>query len=355
MAILKFKDVGISAIAACVPDNISKNSELTDLIPLEEIDKTINTIGVKEKRISSPETCASDLCVAAAERLFEIQGINKDEIDVVIFMSQTSDYQIPATAPLIQHRLGLSKKTACFDVTLACSGYVYSLCTAFSYAVQPHIRKVLLLDGETFSKIISPKDKVNIPLYGDAGTATIIEKGDFKESIFTLYTDGSGAHVLSIPAGGARKPASSDTLKMIQREDNNFRTDHQLYMNGMEVFNFTMREVPKNIKEALKEAELSIDEIDYVVFHQANKFMTDFFAKKLKLPIEKVPYCLDSFGNTSSASIPLTLVSRMKSFIENECPRVLISGFGGGLSWGSAIINLSKTQIAPLLEYATNN
>ncbi|MCP4049313.1 MAG: ketoacyl-ACP synthase III [bacterium] len=337
-------------MAACVPKNINKNTDLTDLIPESEIEKTINTIGIKEKRYADKNVCASDLCYEAAKKLFDDMNIDKDTIDVLIFMSQTPDYHIPATAPLLQHRLGLSSSTACFDVTLACSGYIYSLSTAFTYASQKGVRRVLLLDGETFSKIVSTKDKVNAPLYGDAGTATLIEKGSFGKSFFSLFSDGSGENALKIKAGGYRNPSSVDNLQEKECENSNIRSDHQIYMEGMDIFNFTMKVVPKSVKEILNYSGNNLDEIDYVVFHQANKFMTDFFAKKLKLPVEKVPYCLQKFGNTSSASIPLTIVSELCDVLNNSSPKILLSGFGGGLSWGTSLLEVSNCIISELVE-----
>ena len=350
MAFLTFKNVQIAGISACVPRNIEKNSELTSLIPPAEIDKTIKSIGIKEKRIVDDGTCASDLCFRAASQLLEDLKIDRNSIDVLIFMSQGPDFVVPATAPLMQNRLGLSNSTACFDINLGCSGYIYGLSLSFSLAMHESIKRVLFLDGETFTKVVSKKDKVNAPLYGDAGTATLIEKSHSTDSYFALFTDGSGKDALFIKAGGARCPSSESTLQETLREEGNIRSDHQLFMDGMEVFNFTIRVVPKNVLEILGYSKYRIEDVDYVIFHQANKFMTDFFAKKLKIPASKVPYCLDRFGNTSSASIPLTIVSELKDKI-GEKATVIMSGFGAGLSWGSALLDLGGCQISKLLEY----
>jgi 3-oxoacyl-[acyl-carrier-protein] synthase-3 len=350
MANLNFYDVGISGISACVPKNISRNRDLVNLIPEDEIEKTINSIGINEKRYVDSDTCASDLCFNAAEKLFAEMNIDKNTIDLLIFMSQTPDYRIPATAPILQHRLGLNKNTAAFDVGLACSGYVYSLSIAFSFASLSGINRVLLLDGETFSKIVNPKDKVNAPLYGDAGTATIIEKGNFGQSYFKLSTDGSGYEAIKINAGGYRNMSNCENTREKSDKEGNVRSDHQIYMDGGEVFNFTMREVPKDIKKILEFSNLNLETIDYLIFHQANKFMTDFFSKKLKLPINKVPYCLDKFGNTSSSSIPLTISSELHSVLPNTNKKIMMCGFGAGLSWGSAILSLNNCIVLPVFE-----
>jgi len=350
MAIIRYNGVGVVGMSACVPKNISKNADLIDLIPEDEIEKVVHNIGIVEKRFVDEGITASDLCFEAADKLLNDMNIDRNSIDVLIFMSQSPDYKIPATSPYLQNKLGLPKSTACFDVNLACSGFVYSLSTAFAYASQEGINRVLLLDGETFTKIVSHKDKVNAPLYGDAGTATLIEKGDYKEALFTLYTDGSGQDAIKIAAGGSRCPATVETLVSKEREEGNFRTDHEIYMDGLEVFNFTLKVVPSSVKESLLLSNNTIESVDYFIFHQANKFMIDFFVKKLKINSNKVPLSLDSYGNVSSATIPLTIVSRMNKELYNQNKKVLISGFGAGLSWGTALLNLDNCYISELIE-----
>lgn len=350
MATIKYHHVGITAMSACVPKKVVSNRDLGYLIPDEEIEKTINNIGIEERRVVDNEVCASDLCYKAAKQLLEDNNIDPDSIDVLLFMSQTSDYRIPATAPLLQHRLGLSKDTCCLDLTLGCSGYVYALSTAFAYASMEGINRVLLLDGETFSKICNTRDKVDWPLYGDGATATLIEKGDFEDSTFILKSDGSGADSVIISGGGMRNPLTADSLKETTREEGNIRNDLQIYMDGMAVFNFAMSVVPKSIKEMAKETNTSLDDIDWLVFHQANKFMTDFFAKRLKFDMEKVPYCIQKYGNTSSTSIALTIVSELRDKLKMG-ERVVMCGFGAGLSWATAHIVFGHCNISAVIEY----
>ena len=348
MAFLSFNNVGINGVSACVPKNIRKNKDLEDLLGKDELNKVIKSIGIQEMRHVDIGVTPSDLCYEAALTLIEDLKIDKSDIDLVLFLSQNGDFKIPATSPSLQHRLGLPKTTACIDLTLACSGYVYALSTAYAYASQPTINKVLLLVGEAFSQIVSDKDKVNAPLYGDAGTATIISKGDFGESQFNLYSDGSGFEAVQIPAGGARCPSTSETVKSRDMEKGNSRTLHQLYMDGLDVFNFTLKVVPSSIKEALSKSNNNNETIDYFLFHQANKFMIDFFRKKLKIAENKVPISLDKFGNVSSATIPLTIVTRLKDKIENK--KLLLSGFGAGLSWATAILDTSLCKVSKLKE-----
>lgn len=348
MATLRFKNVGIKAISACVPKTVVSNRELGYLIPEEEIDKTINNIGIEERRVADADCCSSDLCFCAAQQLIQDNEIDIQSVGALIFVSQTSDYHQPATAPILQHRLGLSKDTLAFDVNLACSGYVYGLSTAFAYANLG--MRVLLLVGETMSKIVSKQDKVNTPLFGDAGTASLIEPGEYGDAVFSLHSDGGGALVMNVPYGGFRNQSCADSLKEVEDTDGSIRTGEQFRMDGMDVFNFGMREEPKDIKRLLSECNMTIDQVDVLVYHQANKFMTDFFSKKLKIDASHTPYCLKKFGNTSSASIPLTIVTQMKNGYKAR-KRSILSGFGAGLSWGSVMLDLSKCAISELIEY----
>lgn len=349
MAIVRYKNVGITAISACVPPHIAYNRDLTNLMPTEDVEKMINSVGIHERRICEEDVFASDLCYKAAKQLMEDNSIAPETIDMILFMSQGSDYRIPATACILQDKLGLSKDCAAMDLSLGCSGFVYGLSAAMAYASMEGIDRVLLLDGEAFSKIVDPRDKVNVPLYGDAGTATLIEKGIFEESIFILNTDGSGEDAVKIPSG-MRNRITPASLNITEREDGNYRSDLEVYMDGMAVFNFAIKVVPKGVKELLKITGQDIGDINWIVFHQSNRFMTDFFVKKLKADPQKIPYCIDRFGNTSSASIPLTIVSEMRDKLA-EHNKVILCGFGAGLSWATAEVVFGKCNISPLIEY----
>ena len=336
-------------MSACVPSNVVYNKDLVTIMSPEEVDKVINSIGITERRICDANVMASDLCYKAAKKLMEDNSIDPASIDMVLFMSQGADYRIPATACILQQRLGLSQDCAAMDLSLGCSGYVYSLSAAMAYASMEGVNRVLLLDGEAFSKIVNPRDKVNVPLYGDAGTATLVEKGDFDNSVFILHTDGSGKDAVKIP-GGMRNPITTNSLEEIERENGNFRNDLEIYMDGMEVFNFAVRVVSKGVKDVLKHSGLKIHDLDYIVFHQSNRMMTDFFVKLLKANVEQIPYCIDRFGNTSSASIPLTIVSELKDKLK-ETHKVALCGFGAGLSWATALISFRDCAISNIIEY----
>ena len=350
MAIFKYSKIGISAISACVPKRIERNSDLSYFMSEDEIQKAIQNIGIEERRIADTDVCTSDLCFKAAEQLLNDNTVDRNTIDILIFVSQTPDYHQPATAPILQHRLGLSKNTLAFDINLACSGYVYGLSTAYAYASQPSIKRVLLLVGDTMSKIVSRHDKVSTPLFGDAGTATLIEKGDYDSSLFSLHSDGSGYEVMMVPDGGFRNPTNEQSLIEEIDANGDRRTREQFRMDGMAVFNFGMNEEPRDIKNLLTQAALDLDDLDLLIYHQANRFMTDFFTKWLKFDNAKTPYSIQKFGNTSSASIPLTIVTELYGGYP-ERKNVILSGFGAGLSWGSVLLNLSKCAISELIEY----
>lgn len=350
MALLTFDGLGISALAAAVPANIINNYEYTIHFPAEEVKEVVDKIGIYQRRFALPGVTASDLCFAAAEKLIKDNGINREEIDVLIFISQTPDYRMPASAFVLQHRLGLGKHVLAFDINLGCSGFVYGMAVVFGLMNQQNLRKALLLDGETRSRVYSPKDRKTAFLFGDGGVATIIERDEkFGPSYFSLNSDGSRQNLIKMDAGGYRNPSSLETLReKVVDEYGNIRSDEHGYMNGSEVFNFLISEVPKDFKTILSLAGLEKESIDYFVFHQANDFMNSYLAKKLKLPIEKVPATIQKFGNTSSVSIPLTIASELKGKLDNA--KLLLSGFGVGMSWASCIFDAKELHISDIVE-----
>jgi 3-oxoacyl-[acyl-carrier-protein] synthase-3 len=310
------------------------------------VDKT----GVEERRFTTASQTASDLCFAAAEQLFLENSTDKSEIDILLFVSQTPDFRMPATSVTLQHRLGLPKSTAAFDIGLGCSGFVYGLSVAYAYANMPQVRKVLLLDGETRSKVYHPKDRKTGFIFGDAAVAAIIEKQDSGTSYFSLNSDGSKSDLIKIDAGGYRNPSNENTTKeKVVDEHGNIRTDEHGYMNGADVFNFVLREIPKNIKNTLAFSNTEIGDLDFYVFHQANKFMNDYLAKKLKLDLAKVPSSIHKYGNTSSVSIPITIVDALKGKLDSP-KKLLLCGFGVGMSWATAVINTKKINISTIVE-----
>ena len=351
MAIIRYNNVGITAIAGCVPPKVVSNYDLGYMMDQDAIERVVKSTGIVERRIAEPNVCSSDLCVQAARRLMEDNQIDPESVDLLLFTTLTPDFVSPPTTPIIQKRLGLPNTTACIDLSFACSGFIYALGTAFAFASTKGIDRVLVLVGETMSKITSDRDKVNWPLYGDAGTAFVVEKGDFGESIFELTADGVGQDFVKVPYGGFRKPLTAENLEMKEREDGNFRRDTDITMDGMETFNHAVTAIPRQVKALMKEAEITVDDIDYLVSHQANKLMIDFITKKLKIPSEKVPFCLQKYGNTSCASIPITIVSELCGKLDGE-NRILFSAIGAGWSFGTAYLTTKNVRVSPVFDYS---
>jgi 3-oxoacyl-[acyl-carrier-protein] synthase-3 len=351
MATLSFEHIGITAMAAAVPVKIIYNLEYTDHFPPEEAKQVVEKIGVYQRRFAEPGVCSSDLCFAAAEKLITDNDIDRSEIDLLVFVSQTPDYRMPATSVILQDRLNLTHNTIAFDLTLGCSGFIYGLAVIFSMMEHSGLRKALLLDGETRSRIYSPKDRQAAFLFGDGGAAALIERSPaFSRSYFSLNSDGSKENLIKIKAGGYRFPTSAETLKeRVVDENGNIRSDEQGYMNGSEVFIFVIKEVPADMRKILEFSGNNLSDIDYFVFHQANLFINSHLARKLKLDSEKVPSTIKKYGNTSSVSIPLTMVSELKGKLDKK--RVLMSGFGVGMTWASCIIDIGICRISEIVEF----
>jgi 3-oxoacyl-[acyl-carrier-protein] synthase-3 len=338
MAFFKIENVKISGISICVPKQIEENTAFL-LFSDEEAKKFISTTGVERRRKSGSNTCTSDLCVSAAEALISGLHWNKDDISIVVFVSQTPDYIMPATSPIIQHRLGLSTDCYTLDISLGCSGWVYAM-SVIAGLLTKLIGggRALLLTGDTPSKISSVEDKSTYPLFGDAGTATALEYAEDAESMyFGMNSDGSGYKSIIINDGGLgfRNPFSFSSLDMVVRGDGIVSSNLHQILDGMDVFSFGIKEAPKSVNRLIETFNLDKDKIDYFIFHQANLYMNEQIRKKLKLPIEKIPYSLKNFGNTSSASIPLTMVTQLYRELQEKKLQHIACGFGIGLSWGS--------------------
>lgn len=351
MPFLSYDGVGIRGLSAAVPATIINNYDYTANFEPHDVKAVVDKIGVIQRRFVDEDTCASDLCFAAAEKLLTELAVDRNEIDVLVFVSQTQDYRMPATAIILQNRLGLSTSTMAFDVNLACSGFINGLAIVYALMQQGAVRKALLLDGETRSKIYSPKDRTTAFLFGDGGVAALIEKDEkYGKSFFSLNSDGSRESLIKINAGGYRNPSTLETMtEKVIDENGNIRSEEHGYMNGQDVFNFVLREIPSDISNLLAFSGMTLDNFDYFLFHQANNFMNGYLAKKLRLPLEKVPSSIEKFGNTSSVSIPLTVVSELHDKLDQR-KTVLMSGFGAGMSWASCILSLTDCHISPLVE-----
>lgn len=350
MAFLSFSNVKFSGVAAAVPSKIKEIKDLSFFAP-GEAEKVIGLTHIERSRMVSDGMCCSDLCYAAAEKLLHSLKWDRQEVDLLIYVSLSRDYLTPATSALLQDRLGLSKDCYAIDIPLACSGYVYGLSVMASLMANGGIRKGLLLVGETTSILQSPLDKTIWPLHGDAGTATAFEYAVGADDMFFHFgTDGSRGNAIINLDGGSRHPFTKASLVMEEIESGVIRNRTHSILDGMNVFGFSITEPPKSIKALCEHFNVHTDDIDYLLLHQANKYMDDKIGKKLKVPAEKIPFSLMEYGNTSSASIPMTIVTGIGKGIEKQRASAILCGFGSGLSWGSAHIIMDHIVCHTLIE-----
>ncbi len=335
MAFFKAKNVSIKGVAASVPLSVKENCDYGGEHGIN-VEKLIQTIGVERRHVADAATCTSDLCLAAAEKLIAGLKWHKGDIDGLILVTQTPDYILPATSPILQDRLGLSKDCFTLDISLGCSGYVYGLSTLAGYIQSGMIKKGLLLAGDTITKLCSPNDKTTYPLFGDAGTATALEYEPGTGGIdFHLGSDGSGFNSILVKDGGSRYPAGKASLEQQSLAEGISSNALQLKLEGMDVFSFGISQAPQSVRELSDRFAIPLNDINYFFFHQANKLMNEHIRKKLGLDPGKVPGSLKDFGNTSSASIPLTMVTESAEALKTTLNKILGCGFGVGLSWGS--------------------
>ncbi|MFT6338672.1 MAG: 3-oxoacyl-[acyl-carrier-protein] synthase-3 [Halioglobus sp.] len=349
MALVQVNNVEISAIASCTPKNVKDNLDDPN-IDAAHAKKVVDGTGIRYRRISEGNT-TSDLCFAAAENIFEGKNIDKNDIEFLFFVSQTPDYPLPATSIILQDRLGLPQTTMALDINLGCSGYVYGLSvisTMLEKASHANA-KALLLVGDVSSTKCNPKDLSTYPLFGDAGTATLLSKKKGAKMEFDLHSDGAGAGAIIIKDGGGRNPYSPSSEEEISDDGTNILRNKDLFLNGMDVFSFGITKVPRAIKKFYDEVNLDPETVDYYLFHQANLFMNEKIRKKLKISEEKVPYSLYEYGNVSSATIPITITSQLKNKIIKPS-KIVSCGFGVGLSWGVGLFSLSQHTYLETLE-----
>ena len=352
MAFVKFQNVGITAMACAVPYKVIDNLHyMTEYYGEDNVKAVVEKIGVYERRFADENTCSSDLCFAAADRLLTDNHIDRSEIDLLIFISQTPDYRMPATSVILQDRLGLPTTCMAYDINLGCAAFLFGLTTVYSLMQTGCFRKALLLDGETRSKVYSPRDRHEAFIFGDAGAAALIERNDkFGKSYFSLNANGGLHDLIMIPAGGYRHMSSAETVKeKVVDQFGNMRSDEQAQMKGQDVFAFTLTQVPKDVKKVLEFSAKNLDDMDYIVLHQANAFMNSYLVKKMKLDKEKIKSTIHKFGNTSSVSVPLTIVSELKDKL-NGHHTLLASAFGVGMTWASGVLDFNDCKISDIVE-----
>jgi 3-oxoacyl-[acyl-carrier-protein] synthase-3 len=327
-------------MAAVLPAGRLDNDEIGRRFGQQQVASAIKMSGVCERRVAGLHQCASDLALTAAERLIRHMGFDRSLIDLMIFISQTPDYKLPTTASILHGKLDLSQHCATFDVNQACSAFPYGLSIAHSMITSGVCRYALLLNADTLTKLIHPEDRSLVVLHGDAAVATIVGPCDngFGFEGFVLGTDGAGARHLLVPAGGSRLPFSSETRIETKDEAGCVRTSEHLCMNGPAVFHFSVYKVPEVIRKALDEIGLTIDDIDNVVLHQANRTMMDQIYKSLQVPSEKRFYCIETMGNSSGPSTAVALAEAWRQQRIRPGSRTLLCSFGAGLTWGVAVL-----------------
>lgn len=333
----------IAAIATHLPERVLSNDDLAELYPAWPAAKILEKTGIAERRIAAEGETATDLAFHAAEKLFNNGACTRDEVDFLILCTQAPDHILPTSACILQHRLGLPTRVGALDINLGCSGFVYGLSLAAGLIASGAARNVVLLTADTYSKFIHPQDKSVRTLFGDGAAATLIQPAEPGSTAaigpFVFGTDGSGAGDLIVEAGAARLPRSAETAVEVTDRTGNVRSRDHLYMNGGSVLNFTLREVPRAVAALLDKTGTTADDYDKFVLHQANKFMLDALGKKLNVPLERVSRHFEAIGNTVSSTIPFVMEREMALGGGFPGTRMMLVGFGVGLSWAAASVS----------------
>jgi 3-oxoacyl-[acyl-carrier-protein] synthase-3 len=338
------KTAAIKAIKSFLPAGKLTNEQLAQEFGDWHAGQILSKTGVAVRGVAGPDECASDLGVAAGKRLFGSGVCAPDEIDFLLFCTQSPDYFTPTSACVMQDRLGLKTSCGAIDFNQGCSGYVYGLTLAKSLIEAGSASNVLLITADTYTKFINRRDRSIRTLFGDGAAATLVTSIEADSEMigpFVLGTDGRGANEIIVPAGGLRCPPNSATA--IEKEDDagNWRSAQNLYMNGADVFSFALRTVPPAVDQLLQKSGLTLDQIDFFVLHQANKFILERLRGKMKIPAEKFWIDMENSGNTVSSTIPIALESAIQQGRVKTGDRVALIGFGVGYSWGATMVRIT--------------
>ena len=346
MAYWNIKNVALRGVTGTVPNNPVKTADLPYFTP-EEADTFDATVGIKNRYIAPNDVCASDLCFDAAERLITGLEWEKESIDVLVFASVTGDYKTPPTSAILQDRLGLPSTTFVVDLPMGCCGCMYGINVAGNMLSAGTAKRALVLVGDTAMRMGNPNDKSRGPLFGDSGTALALEYDTTANDIIIDFnTMGTGYQALMTPHGGYRHPVTQESF--IEEDFGNgiIRAPKDALINGMDVFSFAITKPPLSVKKMLEDQGLDKDkDIDFFLIHQANKLIVDRLVKKLKLPVEKVPYNLQEFGNLGGASILMLMVSEIAEELSSRPLTLLCSSFGLGLTWGTMILRPNSMKV----------
>lgn len=329
----------IKSVAYYLPEHVLTNEDLAQEFPEWSVEKIATKTGIQRRHIAGETQFSSHLATEAAKKLFERDGVDPESIDYLIVCTQSPDYYMPTTACLVQEQIGLSSKAGATDINLGCSGYIYALGLAKGLIESGQVTRVLVITADTYSKFINPRDKAVRTIFGDGAAATLVEGVDSAEAGLTgitYGTNGSGGKNLIVPNGGLRPGADIAPKSNVDSRELAL-SGHDLFMDGPEIFNFSLEVVPGTVAEILEKAEVSEEDIDLFVFHQANAFMLEHLRKKLGVPSEKFFVSLAEAGNTVSSTIPIALADAVEQGVLRPGMRVLLMGFGVGLSWGGLV------------------
>lgn len=347
-----FEGVDIKAITGCVPKRRILNSEFANLLSEKEIRSFEKIVGIKERRWAEADVTASDLGYAAAQDLFEKYPCDKADIDCLIFLSQTADYQIPFTSNILQAKLGIKSEVLCLDINAGCAGFIQGLSTCFALVKSLEKgKKALFIVAETLSKILSLQDRGTTMLFGDGASAILIENTENKESktSFNFYSDGANADAIQILDGGYRNVVTNESFEVTIDKDGNQKSKLNLSMDGPKVFDFTLREISPSIMALLNKSNTVKESIDFFLLHQSNQFIIKQIASQLQIQSEKMLLNIKEYGNTSGVSIPLLMCSN-NELLTNNSKKIVMSGYGSGLNWGNCIININNAKIFKISE-----
>lgn len=351
----KFKNKRISGILTILPKRVvtfEEEMENYNFSPAKSM-KLKLAMGYKEHRLAEEGQCSSDFCIYGLQYLFDNSLLKKEDIDALLFVSQSPDYYMPPTSNIIQGHFELKTDMICMDINQGCAGYEIGLIQAFMLLEQPSINKVILMNADVLSSKVSPYDRNSKPLIGDGAAITIVEKTIDESVIYAnVKMDGKGAFALNIPAGGFRMPCSKDTAVMTEDDNGNLRSKNNLVMQGDDVFNFVQREVPPMIDHILSEANVAVNEVDWFMFHQPNKFMLNKLADKIGIPREKMPSnIVENFGNASGVTVPTNISFNLGDILEKETKKICMAGFGVGLTWSAIYIELGNLSLNKIIEF----
>ena len=342
MTTVILRGTSLKGVATCVPDKVFDNVKDSDNFDPQEVKKVVTIAGIKQRRVVGENTCSSDLCLQAGQQLLERLQWSADSIDALIFVTQTPDYFLPSTSSLLHRDLGLPMSCAAFDVGLGCSGYPYALWLASMMIQTGATKRVLVMHGETASLITYPRDRATALLFGDAGSATALEREGDDQWGFSLHSDGKGYRDLIIPGRGFREPRPTEDR------------DNYLHMNGANLFNFTIQKVPLLIQDTLELMGKEIDDVDAFIFHQSNQFMMLHIARKCGLPAAKTPFILGKYGNAGGPSVPLAMTLHYLDKKLASAESAMLLGYGVGLSWGSTLLQVKPETVFLHSEFATS-